>query len=644
MADVVKIKKDDDIYTKKINPVPRPEKNIGIDTDNRFQDDIAEAVISSELDMGQIEKFTTISQGRDTLYAQIDSMCEDSTISAVLEDYAQDSTEYNSVGHVMWAEGDDVDVANYVNFLLDSLNVDKHAFRWAYCLCKYGDVYLRLVHESEYKGDIFDKDDLKARQSLQESAKLVAYSKRDKYALYAEMQPNPAEIFELTQYDKTSGYIRTHITPTDYGNTANSSGWYDPTRQIGLYRFNLDKDVELFAATEFVHGCLQSGVSRYQEKVDLYTLDDRENETTNYSYSVKKGQSALYDIYKTWRELSLLESSILLARLTQSALTRVIQVEVPDMPKEQVAQKLAQIKQMLEQKSALNTNLSYSEYTNPGPIVNNIYVPTRNGAGAITSATIGGDFDPKQLTDLEYYRDKLFGALRVPKQLYGYTGDSAGFDAGKSIAEMSAKYAKFIKKVQNTLIQMVTDLVNIILLDRGLDSYINKFQLRMTPPASTEETNRAEILETKVRNVETIMNVVGLEDEVAKLKIMKALLSNVIENQDVMDIVQEQIEELEQKRDAGELGEEEGGFGEDEFGGSGDFGSSDFGDLDTSEGSPLNDMDVELPEVPAEVAETAAEEQVLFDDNGGELLVEKKPEDEDKLPSASDLGLDLVNM
>lgn len=52
MADVVKIKKDDDIYTKKINPVPRPEKNIGIDTNNRFQDDVAEAVLSSELDMG----------------------------------------------------------------------------------------------------------------------------------------------------------------------------------------------------------------------------------------------------------------------------------------------------------------------------------------------------------------------------------------------------------------------------------------------------------------------------------------------------------------------------------------------------------------------------------------------------------------
>ena len=640
----VKVTRDNDIYTKKIHPVPVPEKNIGIDTENRFQDDVAAAVLSSNLDMSQIDKFTGISQSRDTLYAQIDSMCEDSTISAVLEDYAQDSTEYNSVGHVMWAESDNVDIAGYVNFLLDSLNVDKHAFRWAYCLCKYGDVYLRLVHESEYTGDIFSKNEKNERTTLQESAKLIAFSPRDKYALYAEMQPNPAEVFELTQFDKTSGYIRTHITPTNYDQNANTSGWYDPTRQIGLYRFNLDKDVELFAATEFVHGCLQSGVSRYQEKVDLYTTDDNDNETTNYSYSVRKGQSALYDIYKTWRELSLLESAILLSRLTQSALTRVVQLEVRDMPKEEAGKKLAAIKQMLEQKSALNTNLSYSEYTNPGPIVNNVYTTTREGAGAITSTTIGGDFDPKQLTDLEYYRDKLFGALRVPKQLYGYTGDSAGFDAGKSIAEMSAKYAKFVKKIQNTLIQMVTDLVNIILLDKGLDSYVNKFQLRMTPPASTEETNRASILESKIGNVNSIMNTVELDDDVARLKILKALLSNIIENQDVMDVIQEQIDAKEAASEEGEEGfGEEGGFGgEDEFGGGG------FGDFDTSEGSPLNDMGVELP-TPAETsaAEEVPEEQYLFADEekGEELLVEKGvDEDEKRLPSASELGLDLVNM
>ena len=505
-------------------------------------------------------------------------------------------------------------------------------------------MYLRLVHESEYTKDIFDTKN--KRERLEEDAKMVSYAPNDKYAFYLEMQTNPAEVFELTQYDKTSGYIKTHINPTSYDANGgiNSSGWYDPTKStefLSLYRFNLNKDVELYAATEFVHGSLQSGASRYQERVDLYTTDDEE-EDVNYSYSVKKGQSALYDIYKTWRELSLLENSVLLARLTQSALTRVIQIEMGDTPKERVPEKLRAVKQLIEQKAAINTNQTFSEYTNPGPIINNVYIPTNGGKGVITSSTIGGDFDPKTLTDLEYYRDKLFGALRVPKQLYGFTGDSAGFDAGKSIAEMSAKYAKFVKKIQNVMIQMITDWVNIILLDRGLASYVNNFAIKMTPPASSEETNRANILETKVNNVSSIMNVIDIEDEASKLKILKALLSPIIENQDVIDVIQERIEDVE----SGEA--EEGPEGEEEFGGGFSGGRSSA----PSGGSAMSDMGIDISgggeeeigggeetlPTPDEIG-VGAEESFL--DNEGELLVE---EPDNRLPSPEDLGIDFVNM
>lgn len=133
----------------------------------------------------------------------------------------------------------------------------------------------------------------------------------------------------------------------------------------------------------------------------------------------------------------------------------------------------------------------------------------------------------------------------MPKQLYGYTGDSAGFDAGKSIAEMSAKYAKFLKRIQNVLCQMVTDLLNIILLNKGMDSYINKFQLKMTTPASTEEQTRADIFESRINKVRDIVDVINLDDDVARLKVLKSLLFNVVENQEVIDIIQDVIEKLE---------------------------------------------------------------------------------------------------
>ena len=62
-----------------------------------------------------------------------------------------------------------------------------------------------------------------------------------------------------------------------------------------------------------------------------------------------------------------------------------------------------------------------SEYTDPGPMENNVYVPTHNGIGAISTQQVGGDVDVKSLADLDYFKNKYFGALRVPKQYFGET-------------------------------------------------------------------------------------------------------------------------------------------------------------------------------------------------------------------------------
>ena len=43
------------------------------------------------------------------------------------------------------------------------------------------------------------------------------------------------------------------------------------------------------------------------------------------------------------------------------------------MPKEQLQQTFRRVKEMMEQKSALNVGNSMSEYINPGPVENNIY-------------------------------------------------------------------------------------------------------------------------------------------------------------------------------------------------------------------------------------------------------------------------------
>ena len=104
--------------------------------------------------------------------------------------------------------------------------------------------------------------------------------------------------------------------------------------------------------------------------------------------------------------MTLLEYALLLNRVTKSSIVRIIGVEVGDMPKEQIGPHLQGIKSLMEQKASLDVGGSMTEYTNPGPVENNIYVPTHEGVGAISTQQIGGDVDVNGLADIDYFKNK----------------------------------------------------------------------------------------------------------------------------------------------------------------------------------------------------------------------------------------------
>ena len=112
------------------------------------------------------------------------------------------------------------------------------------------------------------------------------------------------------------------------------------------YRFKRG-DVDLHGPMDYVHACLEDNTSRTPEKVQIFT-GNSEEETDALTYTVKRGQSLLYNVFKNWRELQLLESSVLLNRVTKSSIVRMISVEVGDMPKEMVGPHLQGIKALIE--------------------------------------------------------------------------------------------------------------------------------------------------------------------------------------------------------------------------------------------------------------------------------------------------------
>lgn len=533
---------EDSLYGKKIEPTLAPSPEIGIDTDNNLLHDLIDATAVEQVDITKLQSFTSVSRTRNELYDTLDYMAQDTTLASVLETYAEDATEMNDNGQIVWVEADDSNVSKYITFLLNSLGVDKNVFKWTYSLCKYGDIYLRLYRESEVEDRFFSKksDEInnKRKSVLHEDVNIRAYKSTDRYVHYLEQAPNPAQLFELTRFGKTAGYLKTKVQPANN----NNNDLLNATSLFNKYKFNSDSsDVDLFPATEWVHGCLEDDSSRTPEEVELFTNIDNNEEST--AYTVRRGQSLLYDSYKTWRELMMLENSVLLQRITQSSIVRVIGVEVGDMPKENVQPHLMNIKQLIEQKAAFSVGNNMSEYSNPGPIVNNIYIPTRNNQGVLSTQQIGGDVNIGELVDLNYYEDKLFGGLRVPKQYFGRVDDAAGFSGGTSLSIISSRYAKMIKRIQNVIIQMLTDAINLILIDTDNVEYINKFKLRMMAPTTQEEVDRRDNVSSKVGLVGDIMNsLADVEDPTTRLKIIKSLLSDVITNTEVIALIQDQID------------------------------------------------------------------------------------------------------
>lgn len=582
---------DEKVYNSPIKNMPVPEKNIGIDTQEVLFDNIANAGLSSQLDVSALQSFTQVSQSRDQIYAMLDTMSQDSIVSAVLETYAEDATEYNDNGRIVWVESGDNDVLKYITFLLDTIGADKHIYKWVYSLCKYGDLYLKLFRQSESDDLLFRGDD--NNKKLNEDVRIQAFSKNDRYTHYVEMVTNPAEMFELTKFGKTYGYIKAP--------TRAPAATQDNLQNVYFkYQFN-KSDVDVYSATEFVHACLDDNSSRVPEEVDIF-LDTSGEKNKNLKYSVRRGQSLLYSVFKIWRELNLLENSVLLNRITKSSIVRVINVEVGDMPKENVGPHLAGIKQLIEQKSALNEGNSLNEYTNPGPVENNVYVPTRGGQGALSTQQIGGDVDVKSLADLDYFKNKFFGALRVPKQYFGDTDDGAGFNGGQSLSIISSRYAKMVKRIQNTVLQALTDAINLMLLDKGLDNYVNKFELHMLPPTTQEEIDRRESLSSKIQIATDIMNTLNdIEEPVVKLKVLKSLLSTVVEDNDIMQILGDYIEKIEKEAEETPT-EESTSSGESvnsDFDSGSDFDSDVGGDMDLGDGlqddlfGDMADMDVD---------------------------------------------------
>lgn len=509
----------------KIKFVKNSKDTVGIpitdDADDITQRQINNVGGGSLFDAEAIATFRTLSSDRKEKYLEYENMLTDATISAAMEMYADDATQYDpKTGRVIWVESDDPDIAKAGNRLIDVLQLDEKAWKHCYSLCVFGDLYLRIYRE----GDNADYEDLLNAQPGVVRTKVQDTSRpMEEYVEYVE---DPATIYDLQIKDKTSGFVRIK--------TSNPSNYNSYTKYNGVNLNQVDiTNVDFYDRRSFVHISLSESINRNPEYL---AIKDEANNTTNI-YKVKTGKSILADAYEASQTVKLLEDSMLLSRLTKSALIRMLQIEVGDMPKPEVENLLRRVKNMIEQKIALNKNTGEARsYNSPGPMENIIYFPTKDGKGAITLQNLGGDVNVKDIADIEYFNNKKLSALKTPKQFLNYDSPE-GLGNGTSLTKLSSRYAHTVMRVQNAYTSGITTLLNLFFLDKGLD-YINKFTVKMVAPSTIEDIERDEQMSNRINQVGDITNLISeVIDDKGKVEALVNLLSTYLNLPEIATIV-----------------------------------------------------------------------------------------------------------
>lgn len=509
----------------RIKRIPKDNEYVGTnitdDKNDLANKQIKSAESGSLIDVEAINKFRTLSSDRIERYNQFEDMLKDATIAAAIEMYADDATQYDyKTGKIIWSESEDSDITKATNRLIDVLGINDKAWNHIYALCTYGDVYLRLYR----KGDESDYSQLYGEHPGQTAIRVKKEDASRPLEEYIEYVDDPATMYDLQVRDKTSGYIRMFNQ-----NVEQSSSMYS-----SLTTKTLDvSDVNIYDRKSFVHICLTGNISRNPELIALHNDVDGSTQV----YKVKTGKSVLADAYEPSQTVKLLEDSLMLSRVTKSALVRILQIEVGNMPKTEVESLLRRIKNMIEQKMALNKqNGVVSSYNSPGPIENVIYVPTKEGKGVITSTNLGGDVNIKDIVDVDYFNNKKLSALKIPKQYLNYDAPE-GLGNGTSLTKLSSRYAHTIMRIQNAYITGITNLLNLFFLDKGLD-YINKFTIKMVSPATIEDTERDELITNRLNQASDILNMIeGKTDDRGIFETVCWILDNFLNMNDITEIL-----------------------------------------------------------------------------------------------------------
>ncbi len=372
---------------------------------------------------------------RPQLYSEYDVMDQDAIIASALDIIADESTLKNDMGEVLSIRSSNEAVQKVLyNLFYDVLNIEFNLWPWVRQMCKYGDFFLKLEIAEKYG----------------------VYNVIPHTAYHIERQEgqnieNPAEVrFRYNPDGLVSPSSGMYKTPNQQDN---SNGIYFENYEMAHFRLIGD---------------------------------------TNY---LPYGRSYIEPARKLFKQYTLMEDAMLIHRIARAPEKRIFYMNVGSIPPNEIDAFMQ--KTISNMKRTPHMDEKTGEYNlkyNMQNMMEDFYIPIRgNDQTTKIDTTPGLTYDGIQ--DVEYLRDKLFAALKVPKAFLGYDENIEG---KATLAAEDIRFARTIERLQRIMVSELNKIALVHLYSQGFrDEALTNFELSMQTPSIIFEQEKIELMKSK---------------------------------------------------------------------------------------------------------------------------------------------------
>ena len=386
---------------------------------------------------------------RPYMYSEYDLMDQDAIVASALDVLADESTLKNDMDEVLQIRSANEDIQKILyNLFYDVLNIEFNLWMWIRQMCKYGDFFLKL--EIAEKFGVYN---------------VIPYTAYHIERIEGSNPENPAEVKYKWNPDGFAG---------------SSYGYYNvPGQQLDAGPD--DKGSIIYDNYEMAHFRMVGDV--------------------NY---LPYGRAYIEPARKLFKQYTLMEDAMLIHRIARAPEKRVFYVNVGAIPPNEVEafmqKTISNMKRtpFMDEKTG-EYNLKY----NMQNMLEDFYIPVRgNDQATKIDTTPGLAYDG--IADVEYLREKLFAALKIPKAFLGYDENIEG---KATLAAEDIRFARTIDRIQRILLSELNKIALVHLYTQGYtDETLTNFELSMTTPSIIYDQERIELLKSKTELAQSMLD------------------------------------------------------------------------------------------------------------------------------------------